>query len=400
MSDPPLKVLLIEDDEEDYLIARDVLSEVPGTRYEITWVSRSEEALAALLGGEHDVCLLDMRLGGCTGLEILRQAHGVGCAIPVIMLTGAAEREVDVAAMDAGAADYLDKGRLDPRLLERVIRYAIGHKRGEIELKRYADALAQKNAELLRLNEEKNGFVGMAAHDLRNPLGVILGYSDFLLMTHRRTMKKSDLEIIGKIKSSSKFMLSLIDDLLDISTIESGKLTLDRRSSDLAQLVESNVGLNTVLASQKGMTLTCESDPDVPRADVDARQVEQVLNNLISNAIHYSPPGTAIRVQVRLRGAAEAARGDPEGGEEVLISVADQGPGIAPEDIKNLFRPFGRAKSVSTGGERSTGLGLAIARRIIEGHGGRIWVESELHRGSTFFVALRVGAERGRGSCL
>lgn len=405
--DERLKVLLVDDDELDYLITRHALSNVEGTTYEITWVSHCDEALETLLHAEHDVCLLDYRLAECTGLEILQKARSAGCVVPVIMLTGAADREVDMAAMKAGADEYLVKGRLDPQLLGRTIRYAIGHKRSQQELTRYADnleqshrklvqaheTLAQQNAQLLRLNEEKNGFIGMAAHDLRNPLGVILGYSDFLLMTHRNSLGKSEIEIIDMIKQSSKFMLSLINDLLDISTIESGKLSLDLKSTDLSRLGASNVGLNMVLASQKGMTLSFESDPHVPRVEVDARKVEQVMNNLISNAINYSPPNTTIHVRVTRPVAPAASGGAPVAGREVLISVQDQGPGIAPEDIEKLFRPFGRARSVSTGGERSTGLGLAIARRIVEGHGGRIWVESELHRGSTFFVAFPVDEE-------
>ncbi|WP_437979127.1 hybrid sensor histidine kinase/response regulator [Sorangium sp. So ce295] len=387
MNTGTIKVLLVDNDEEDCLLVKDILAEVRATRYDVTWVSTCEAALVALKEGRHDVCLLDYRLDGCTGIEILEAVHPPGCAIPIIMLTGASDREIDVAAMSAGATDYLVKGRIDAQLLERTIRYAIGHKAGEIELKRknrqlvrMHEELAQKNAELQRLNEEKNAFVGIAAHDLRNPLGVIMGYSDFLLFTQRQRMNKEELEIVDKIRSSSRFMLSLLNDLLEISTIESGKLNLDKRSADLVQLVEANVGLNTVLASRKNMELRFEGPSEVQRVEVDTLKVEQVLNNLISNAIHYSPHGTVIRVIVRCEGA------------EVLIAVKDEGPGIAPEDVGNLFRPFGRASTMSTGGELSTGLGLAIARRIVEGHGGRIWVETELGRGATFFVSFPVPA--------
>jgi two-component system, sensor histidine kinase and response regulator len=411
MNDSELRVLLVDDDEVDYLITRRLLREVSRTRYEVTWVSTSDGALSALLAGGHDVCLLDYRLDRRTGLEILHELNGGGCVIPIIMLTGVGDEQIDVAAMSEGAADYLVKGRFDAQTLERTIRYAIGHKKSERELKRYAETLeernrqlvqmhaelASKNVQLLQLNEERNRFVGMAAHDLRNPLGIILGYSDFMLMDHRRgksssTLKDSDVEIIQMIRSSSKFMLSLINDLLDMSTIELGRLSLDKRSTDIVRLVESNVGLNMVLAGQKNMSLVVESDGDVPRVDVDVHKLEQVLNNLISNAIHYSPPGTTIRVRVQTARAAEGAKADSE----VLISVQDEGPGIAPEDMGKLFRPFGRARSVSTGGERSTGLGLAIAQRIVEGHGGRIWVESVLSQGSTFFMALPVapGADK------
>ncbi len=247
----------------------------------------------------------------------MREANHLGCAIPIIMLTGVGDDEIDMAAMSAGVADYLVKGRFDAQILERTIRYAIEHKRSQLKLKQYADTLeesnrqlvqmheelAAKNAELVRLNEEKNRFVGMAAHDLRNPLGVILGYSDFMLMSHRRgepssLLKEGGVEIVNMIRSSSKFMLSLINDLLDVSMIELGKLNLDRKSTDIVQLVESNVALNMVLAGQKNMKLVVESDEGVPRVEVDVHKLEQVLNNLISNAIHYSPPGTTIRVRV------------------------------------------------------------------------------------------------------
>lgn len=406
MNDSEIKVLLVDDDEVDHLVTRRLLREVSRTRYDVTWLSTSDEAIEALLAGGYDVCLLDFRLDARTGLDVVHEANQLGCSMPIIMLTGVGDEAIDMAAMSAGAADYLVKGRFDAQILERTIRYAIEHKRSQLKLKQYADTLeesnrqllqmheelAAKNAELVRLNEEKNRFVGMAAHDLRNPLGVILGYSDFMLMTQRRgepssLLREGGVEIIEMIRSSSKFMLSLINDLLDVSMIELGKLNLDRKSTDLVQLVESNVALNMVLAGQKSMKLVVESDESVPRVDVDVHKLEQVLNNLISNAIHYAPPGTTIRVRVESATAPEGADG---GGGEVIVSVRDEGPGIAPEDIGKLFRPFGRARTVSTGGERSTGLGLAIAQRIVEGHGGRIWVESVVTKGATFFVALPV----------
>ncbi|WP_437281207.1 ATP-binding protein [Sorangium sp. So ce375] len=400
MNDSEIKVLVVDDDEVDHLVTRRLLRDVPRTRYDVTWLSSSDEAIQALRAGGYDVCLLDFRLDARTGLDVVREVNHLGCAIPIIMLTGVGDEEIDIAAMSAGVADYLVKGRFDAQNLERTIRYAIEHKRTQLKLKQYADTLeesnrqllqmheelAAKNAELVRLNEEKNRFVGMAAHDLRNPLGVILGYSDFMLMTQRRgepssLLKEGGVEIVNMIRSSSKFMLSLINDLLDVSMIELGKLNLDKKSTDVVQLVASNVALNMVLAGQKNMKLVVESDDGVPRIEVDVHKLEQVLNNLISNAIHYSPPGTTIRVRV------EGGRGQDA---EVILSVKDEGPGIAAEDIGKIFRPFGRARTVSTGGERSTGLGLAIAQRIVEGHGGRIWVESVVSRGSTFFVALPV----------
>lgn len=389
---PPIRrILLVDDDSDDYLLTRATLERIRGVRYSVAWAQTYEEALSALLTGPYDACLLDHRLGAKTGLMLLQEAQDAGCETPVIMLTGVGDPEVDLAAMAAGAADFLVKGRFDADLLEHTIRYAINHKRSELLLKRNAQALAEKNrellamheeleaknGELLRLNHEKNRFLGMAAHDLRSPLGVILGYSDFLIAVRGPFMQQSDLDIIQKIRSSSHFMMQLLNELLDISTIESGQLHLSLRSTDMVEMVEANADLNRVLASRKGMRLDVVSGAAVPRADVDARKVEQVLNNLLSNAIHYAQPNTRIEVSVQAQGG------------EVVIAVKDEGPGIAPEDAEKLWKPFGRTKNVSTGGEKSTGLGLAIARRIVEAHGGRIWVESELGKGSTFFVAFR-----------
>lgn len=238
--------------------------------------------------------------------------------------------------------------------------------------------LEEKNAALLRLNEEKNGFIGMAAHDLRNPLGVILGYSDYLLIMRRDHIAEEDVEIIEQIGKSSRFMLSLINDLLNISTIESGRLTLDRSSTDLAELTAAIVRRSVVLAARKGTRLVCAADRDLPLVHVDPQKVEQVLSNLIANAVQYSYPESSIEIAVQRQRS------------EVVLSVKDHGQGIARGEMCKLFKPFGRTTSVGTDGEKSTGLGLAIARRIVEGHGGRIWVESELGEGSTFFVAFPV----------
>jgi two-component system, sensor histidine kinase and response regulator len=268
----------------------------------------------------------------------------------------------------------------DARPEREFMRYTEALEQKNRELTEMKRELEEKNAALLRLNEEKNGFIGMAAHDLRNPLGVILGYSDFLLIMRRDEIPEEDVEIIEQIQKSSRFMLSLINDLLNISTIESGRLTLDRASTDLAELTAESVRRSAVLAARKGMRLVCAAERDLPLVNVDAQKVEQVLSNLISNAVQYSYPESSIEIAVRTRPG------------EVVLSVEDHGQGIAPGDMGKLFKPFGRATSVSTGGEKSTGLGLAIVRRIVEGHGGRIWVESEIGKGSTFFVAFPVEA--------
>jgi signal transduction histidine kinase len=244
------------------------------------------------------------------------------------------------------------------------------------ELANLQRELTKKNIELEKLNEEKNRFLGIAAHDLRNPLNAIQMYSEFLSDEASEVLKPEQLEFVSIIHSSSQFMLRLVNDLLDVAKIESGKLELDLTRTDLIDLIRHNVTLNNTMASKKNINIDFHYDQDIPETLVDTAKIEQVLNNLIVNAIKFSNPGSAINVKVA------------RSGKEAVISVKDQGQGIPDGEIDKLFKPFQRTSVRSTGGEDSTGLGLAIVRKIVMGHQGRVWVESEVGKGSTFYVAL------------
>jgi signal transduction histidine kinase len=235
--------------------------------------------------------------------------------------------------------------------------------------------LAKKNAELAQLNQLKNQFLGMAAHDLRNPLHIIGSYSELLREDISRLNPQEVNEFLRSIYDLSQYMAHLVDELLSVSVIESGQLSLELELIDLNALLQRNITRNRLLAASKQIEINLETEP-VPLLMLDAAKIEQVLDNLIGNAMKYSFLGGQIQVRLHLEGP------------EVVLSVQDQGPGIAPDEIDKLFKPFGRARSKSTGGERSTGLGLVIVKRIVEGHHGRIWLESELGKGSIFLVAL------------
>ena len=243
--------------------------------------------------------------------------------------------------------------------------------------------LARQNAELERLNELKNQFLGTAAHDLRNPLFVVQSCSKFLLSKAADRLTEEQLEFLTIIRSYSDFMLQMVDDLLDVSAIESGRLELHPEPTDLVALVRRNVSLNSLLAESKGIQLSFREEGALPPIIVDPVKMEQVLNNLISNAIKFSAPGSPVRVRVSHQGG------------EALIAVEDKGPGIPPVERDKLFRWFGRTSVRSTAGERSVGLGLAISHRIVSAHQGRIWLESEVGSGSTFYVSLPLGGEAG-----
>ena len=236
--------------------------------------------------------------------------------------------------------------------------------------------LTQKNRELARLDATKNELLGMAAHDLRNPLGVVMAYSKFLLSERVGPINEKQGAFLANIRTSSEFMLRLLEDLLDISQIESGKLRLDLARLDLRAQVERNVMLNAVLAEKKEIALHFECALEEAPVTADAAKIEQVLNNLVSNAVKFSPAGSAVSVVLA------AAAGGYE------LRVADHGPGIPADELERLFTPFSRTSVKPTAGEKSTGLGLAIVQKIIAGHGGTVRVESEVGKGTTFQVML------------
>jgi two-component system, OmpR family, sensor kinase len=240
--------------------------------------------------------------------------------------------------------------------------------------------LAKQNAELEQLNQQKNQLLGIAAHDLRSPLGVIMSYSEFLLEEAAPLLSDEHREFLSVIRSSSDFMRQLVDDLLDVSKIESGRLELNLELTDLGGLLGHVVSLNQVLAAPKNITLVWDRPNTLPKMPVDAIKLEQVLNNLITNAVKYSPTGSRVLISAH------------HSDESVEIRVQDSGPGIPANEQDKLFKAFGTTSTKSTDGEKSTGLGLMIARRIVEGHGGSIWVESEPGRGATFCFTLPIDA--------
>ncbi|MBD3306815.1 hypothetical protein GF339_10340 [candidate division KSB3 bacterium] len=236
--------------------------------------------------------------------------------------------------------------------------------------------IAKKNSELERLNEQKNRFLGMAAHDLRNPLGAIQMYSEFLLEEVADLLGEEHREFLAIIHSSSHFMLEIVEDFLDIAQIESGKLHLNLWPVDLVELVRNTVTLSRAIAAKKHLTIDLEHEADIPVMPLDASKIRQVLNNLISNAMKFSPPNSTITVRLSSEDA------------QAILAVQDHGPGIPPDEVSTMFEPFARTSVKSSGGEKSSGLGLAIARKIVEGHHGKLWVESTVGQGSTFYVAL------------
>ncbi|MUP40069.1 sensor histidine kinase [Labilibaculum euxinus] len=244
------------------------------------------------------------------------------------------------------------------------------------ELENSRNKLEEQNEILRVLNEQKSKFLGIAAHDLRNPIGAIKSFSNLLLDSYHDFSDEDRIEFMELIKDSSQFSLDLINELLDISKIELGKLKLDKKEQNIQEIIENTIKINKIFAKKKNIQINFNPTISINSIWIDKNKIEQVLHNLLSNAIKYSNPDTTISVILKKNNS------------YIEISVTDQGVGIPDQEVKNLFTEFGTTSAKTTANESSTGLGLAIAKKIVNGHGGRIMAHSKLGEGSEFLFTL------------
>ena len=233
--------------------------------------------------------------------------------------------------------------------------------------------LQKKNQKLEQTIKERDRYVGMAAHDLRNPLGGLTGIASLLLEGEFGELNEEQHESLQIMKDSAEHMQEIVGSMLEISKQQTGTLELNWENADLMELVDRSIAVNRPIARRKRIDIVREVELESLPLRIDKVKITQVIDNLLSNAVKYSHSNTTVTLRVSTADS------------KVTTEVADQGQGIPEEEIPKLFEPFSRVKKVrSTGGERSTGLGLAICRRIVEGHGGTVEVESEWGVGSTF----------------
>ncbi len=238
----------------------------------------------------------------------------------------------------------------------------------------------EKGRQLEVASKHKSQFLANMSHELRTPLNAILGYTELILDSIYGEPSEKMRAVLERLQSNGRHLLGLINDVLDLSKIEAGQLTLSLHDYSLSDLVHGVVSAVEPLAAEKRLAFTAEVAPDLPRGHGDERRLSQVLLNLVGNAIKFTDKG-----EVAIR--ASATNG------AFTVAVCDTGPGISAADQAKIFEEFQQADSSITRKKGGTGLGLSIAKRIIEMHGGRIWVESEPGKGSTFYFTLPVRVE-------
>lgn len=358
------KVLIVDDDRVNRRILSGILAK---EGYQLTEADSGEAALARYAEFHPDLVLLDVEMPGIDGFAACRQlkAQYGAASAPVIFITARQDTDDLVAGLEAGGADYLPK----PFRAREVVARLRTHLQNQLLLEQQNLLVAQLSA----ASAAKNKFLGMAAHDLRNPLASIRGFSEFLTDGPLSTEQR---ELVDLIHQASQSMLNLVNELLDVATIEAGELRLEPQTCNFADFVRGCVFLQNIQAAKKNSRITLPGDAEAPTGRVDVAKMGQVVDNLLSNAIKYSPPGSEIRVAYH------------RDGEHIGFAVRDRGPGIPEHERDKLFRDFGRLSVKPTGGESSTGLGLAICRKIVEAHAGSITATNLPEGGCEFRVNL------------
>lgn len=381
--------LLIVDDEDEILKA---LQRQFRRDYQIFLAHSADEGYRLVTEAPIHVIISDQRMPGISGAEFFGKIKTEFPDAVRLLLTGYADIQAVIEAInDGNIFRYIPKP-WNPVELDTIVREAfqrcaliIQNRRLVKELRdtnaqleqRVAERtneLAEMNDRLKVLNGQKDAFLGMAAHDLRTPITIIQGFTD--LLAHPKSSQEDTRQFVQIIRETLSQMLNLLDDILDITVIESGKLTLRSQPTEIAGFVERVARLNRFIGNPKGIALVTELEPNLPLATFDPLRIEQVLNNLLSNAFKFSHSDTQVTLCVVRKGS------------EIEFSVQDQGLGIREDEIDKVFGEFQRVSTQPTANETSTGLGLSICKRIIALHGGQIGVSSRDGEGSRFSFTL------------
>jgi len=349
--------------------------------YTVSVAADGRQALEMVRAQPFDLILLDIMLPEMDGYEVLQHLKSDPALwpIPVLMISVLDDMESVVHCIQAGAEDYLPKP-FNSVLLKARIDACLEKKRLRDREVQLFEQLQENYRRLREAEALRDDLTQMLVHDLRTPLTSLLTGLQTLCVSH---LDETDQELLRMAIQGGHTLLRMINDVLDIHHMEAGSLALEREKLEAKLLIDSAVQQVASLAAEKHQTLTKEIAPDLPAFYGDEEKLRRTLINLLGNAIKFTPSGGRIAV---------SARREPEGS-AMLFTVQDTGEGIPKEAFQRIFDKFGQVEERKAGRKMSTGLGLTFCKMVVEAHGGRIWVESELGQGSTFFVAIPISRE-------
>jgi len=379
MAKEKLRVLMVEDNPTDALVVKKRLQKDSAFDYEVTHVVSGEEALVSLEKNSYDIVLLDYNLPKMGGMEILAEIKRKNIEAPIIMVTGQGDEIVAAQLIKEGALDYLPKRENYEDAAPFMIRKTISEFRAKLEREKLQkeiglrkEELEKINAQLKELDRMKSDFVANVAHELKTPLTIIKGNLDNIDQGLAGEVQPKQKDILGDVFRVINRLSRLINDLLDISKIESGKMELNKEDLDIVALAGEIVKTFEILVAAKNIGLVREFPDKAVTVNADKDKLTQVFINLLSNAVKFTDKGS---VTVRII--------DMQG--EVEVEIEDTGPGIPNDQADKVFDKFVRVVAEKKEG---TGLGLPIAKDIVILHKGRIRIESVVGKGSKFIFII------------
>ncbi|MBN3039117.1 MAG: hybrid sensor histidine kinase/response regulator [Candidatus Omnitrophica bacterium] len=382
MSKKKLKVCLVDDSPIDREIEREALLGNEDFDIEVTVCRSGAEGLDKISADTFDLIVVDYKMPGMTGLEMVKKLKENNVDIPVIMATGEGDEKIAAEVMKIGAYDYVvkddvPKGSLSLALKRTVENYGNKKERERLEAqtRAYAEKLQVANKQLMKLNQIKSDFISTVSHELRTPLTTIRETVSQVLDGILGGTTKEQQEFLTMCLEDIDRLKRIIDNLLDISKIEAGKVEIKKAPLDIVALARSVGSTFGPLAQKKSLEIKTNLPAEKIEISADKDKITQVFANLLNNALKFTQKG---HVEIAVR----------DEGETVECSVADTGPGIAPEDLPKLFDKFEQFGRMAGPGEKGTGLGLSIAKGIVQLHKGKIRAESKLDQGTKFIFTL------------
>ncbi len=367
MADDTISVLLVDDDEDDYLIIKNLLAKLPDKPFRLDWTASAAEARQLISQSIHDIYLIDYRLGAENGLELLESINLLQRPEPFVLLTGVGDNQIERRAMRMGVADYLVKRSLDSELLSRVLRYSLQRKLIE----------AQRVHQLIEINRSKDEFIALASHQLRTPATAVKQYVGMILEGYAGDITPEQDKFLRSAYESNERQIQVVNDILRVAKLDLKKITLKLAPTDMNRLLQNILHDMASLLTNRNQTLEYVPAQVSAVAQADTEYIRMALGNIIDNASKYTPVGKKITVSVT------ATKNST-----VTITITDEGVGIDAADMTKLFKKFSRIDnplSVKVGG---TGLGLYWSNEVVELHTGTIEVESVVGKGTSFIVQL------------
>jgi signal transduction histidine kinase len=367
MVDEKIQVLIADDEDP---LRMTIAAWLADEGFVVDEAADGVEAIKRIQGKDYDIAMLDIKMPGANGLEVLRYARKNSAQTEVVMMTGMSDVSMAVEAMKLGAKEYLTKP-VDMDQLVPQLKAIIKKRDAEDRIRKLQ---AEHTARLL--------------YDLHNPISGLRQSIGYLLKGMAGSVGDHQKELLGYMTTSIDKVIGLLDDMMDLTKLEGGRVRLNKGIASLVGTVQNACQEFRVPIQSTNITLDVHTEDDLPPLEYDSEKIAQVLRNFLSNAISHTPPQGAIVVQVR-KVAIVLEEGRPPT-DHVMVSVFNSGEGIPKEALPLIFDRYRDLVSGKTSDTKISGLGLIISQRIIEAHNGKIWVESEAGKGATFYFALPI----------